>query len=86
MKCPYSDSFIPRCEFAIHPKRENIEYCRLCGEWRHLEDIGNEFPNVFLFLTAIAIVVMILTSLLNGAEEYQLRLRQMQDTSFISRK
>jgi hypothetical protein len=63
---------MPRCEIVPHPNRQNVEYCRVCGEWRHLSDVGNELPGAFGIAVAIAIVLMILMSLLNEFEQQKL--------------
>lgn len=69
VNCPYSDCLVPRCTITIHPDRPNVEYCRVCGEWRYLDHIGDEFPNVFWLAFGIAIVLLIFKSLLSGAEQ-----------------
>lgn len=73
MRCPYSDSFMPRCQIAMHPDKQDVEYCRVCGEWRRISQVGDELPNLFLMAIAIAIILMIFTSLLNESERQRLR-------------
>lgn len=68
MNCPYPNSLVPRCTIATHPDRPNIEYCRVCGEWRYLDQIGDELPNVVGLAFGIAIVLLILKSMINSAE------------------
>ena len=65
MKCPYSDRLMPRCEIRQHPHREDVEYCRVCGEWRHLSEIGNDFPRLVLGLIGSAVLVMVFVALIN---------------------
>ncbi|MBF2029971.1 MAG: hypothetical protein IGS48_25000 [Oscillatoriales cyanobacterium C42_A2020_001] len=68
MKCPYSDSLMPRCQITMHPHRQNIEYCRTCGEWRYLSDVGDEFPNVFWLIVALSISMMVFVGLVNESD------------------
>lgn len=68
MKCPYSDSFMPRCQIAMHPQRENVEYCRTCGEWRYLSDVGDDFANTFWMIVAISICLMVFVGLVNESD------------------
>lgn len=69
MNCPYQDSLVPRCTIVTHPDRANIEYCRVCGEWRQIDRIGDEFPNLFWLIVGVAIVLVIFSSMLNRAEQ-----------------
>jgi hypothetical protein len=65
MACPYQDRRIPPCDFQTHPSKQNIEYCRMCGDWRDLNKIGvskkGKFPGktvLALMVTAIAMLFM----------------------------
>lgn len=80
MKCPYSDRFMPRCQIVTHPDKQDVEYCRVCGEWRRVSQVGDELPNLFLIAIAIAIIMMILTSLLNESEQ---RTRRERTLNFL---
>lgn len=73
MKCPFTNSFMPRCQIETHPQKQNVEYCRVCGEWRYISDVGNEFPNIFWMLFAIAIALTIFMGLLKDSEQNQLQ-------------
>lgn len=64
MKCPYQNSLVPPCKIDSHPHRENVEYCKVCGEWRYLSDIGNDFPNLTWMVLTIAVVLMLMVGLL----------------------
>jgi len=54
MNCPYKDSLVPRCDVMAHPHKQDIEYCRVCGEWRDVNTVGSEFPNLLWLFFAIA--------------------------------
>jgi len=80
MKCPYQNSLVPPCKIDAHPQRENVEYCKVCGEWRYLSDIGNDFPSVMWMVVSIAIVVMLMAGLLKQDPMFQPeRYRQRRD-------
>jgi hypothetical protein len=67
MKCPFQSSMVPPCKIEAHPRREDVEYCKVCGEWRHLNEVGDDFgdfSNVVWFLVSIAIVVMLMAGLM----------------------
>lgn len=68
MNCPHQKSFMPPCDIIDHPDQCNIEYCRVCGEWRDRNTIGNEFPNLFGFALAVMITMMLMTSMMNQRE------------------
>ena len=67
MNCQYQESLVPRCQIVMHPDRDNVEYCRVCGEWRYLDSIGHDHANLFWLLLAMAIVGMVMAGLLNDA-------------------
>lgn len=67
MNCPFKNSPVPPCSIAAHPDRNNIEYCRVCGEWVNLTYVGDEFPNLFWLFVAIAIVMMVFIGLIEDA-------------------
>lgn len=71
MKCPYQNSLVPPCKIDSHPQRENVEYCKVCGEWRYLSDIGDEFPNVFWLIMTALIVSMLIVGLLREDEAFR---------------
>jgi hypothetical protein len=64
MKCPFQSSMVPPCKIESHPDRAGVEYCKVCGEWRYVSEIGNDFPNVTWMLVSVAIVVMLMLGLL----------------------
>jgi len=68
MKCPHQGCAVPPCQIAPHPDRANVEYCRVCAEWRYFSDIGSDAPNVFWSLVAIAITLTLFMSLTNDLE------------------
>ena len=68
MKCPYQNSLVPPCKIDSHPQRENVEYCKVCGEWRYLSDVGDEFPNVFWVIVTTLAVGLVMVGLLKEDE------------------
>ncbi|MGI0488275.1 hypothetical protein ACN4EK_22765 [Pantanalinema rosaneae CENA516] len=68
MNCPFRDCHTPPCQITIHPDRQDVEYCRVCEQWHHISQIGNEMPNVFWMIVTIAIAIMLLTGILNTAD------------------
>jgi len=65
MNCPHKDSFMPRCQITTHPDRENIEYCRVCGEWRRISDVGEIVPNTFWTITGSVVLMMVFVAIVN---------------------
>jgi len=53
MNCPHKDSLMPRCDVASHPHKQDIDYCRVCGEWRDVNKVGSEFPDLLWLLLAL---------------------------------
>lgn len=76
MKCPYQNSLVPPCKIDSHPQRENVEYCKVCGEWRYLSEIGDEFPNVFWIIITSFIVGMLIIGLLREDEMFRRNYRR----------
>ncbi|MBM0743845.1 hypothetical protein JOY44_19850 [Phormidium sp. CLA17] len=68
MNCPHQGCAVPPCQIAPHPDRHNIEYCRVCAEWRHISDIGSDAPNVFWSIVAVAITLTLFISLTNESQ------------------
>jgi hypothetical protein len=68
MKCPYQNSLVPPCKIDSHPQRDNVEYCKVCGEWRYLSDVGDEFPNVFWVIVTMLTVGLVMVGLLKEDE------------------
>lgn len=64
MKCPFQSSMVPPCKIESHPDRTGVDYCKVCGEWRYVSEIGNDYPNVVWMLVSVAIVVMLMLGLL----------------------
>ncbi len=64
MDCPYKDSLIPRCDVQAHPWRQHIEYCRVCDEWRDLNDVGNPIGHLMVITLMAAIVLIVLQSVM----------------------
>jgi cytochrome b len=62
MECPYKDSLIPRCDIQAHPWRQHIEYCRVCNEWRDLNNVGNPIGHLMVIGLMAAIVLIVLQS------------------------
>ncbi|EKQ68293.1 hypothetical protein OsccyDRAFT_2820 [Leptolyngbyaceae cyanobacterium JSC-12] len=85
MKCPYRDSFMPRCQITVHPDRPNVEYCRVCGEWRYLSDVGDDFAHTFWTMVAIAIVMMVFVGLINESETPRQRDQRQRERRYLGR-
>ena len=65
MNCPHKDSFMPRCQITTHPDRANVEYCRVCGEWRYLSDIGDDTSRTVWAIAGSAVLMMIFVAMVN---------------------
>lgn len=76
MKCPYRNSLVPPCKIDSHPQRENVEYCKVCGEWRYISEIGEEFPNLFWVIITSFIVGMLIIGLLREDEMFRRNYRR----------
>jgi hypothetical protein len=69
MNCKYKTSFMPRCEIVPHPNRPNIEYCRVCEEWRNVNDVGDGIPGTFGLLLMIAIALLLVSSVMQDRDK-----------------
>jgi len=85
MHCPNRDSFMPRCQIVMHPDRPNVEYCRVCGEWRYLSDVGDDFASPFWMMVAIAIVMTVFVGLVNDSETARQREQRRRERDYLGR-
>ncbi|MDX2239664.1 MAG: hypothetical protein NW224_03170 [Leptolyngbyaceae cyanobacterium bins.302] len=83
MKCPYQNSLVPPCKIESHPQRDNVEYCKVCGEWRYLSDVGGEVPNVFWVVVTSLVIGMLMVGLLREDEMFRRNNHRRYDRGYI---
>lgn len=74
MRCPYQNSQFPPCTIINHPYKEDVEYCRVCDEWRYISQVGGwgngmGFPNMVWSIVMIAIAMMLFVALVNEVDK-----------------
>ena len=68
--CPYKDKRALPCDYQPHPRKKNIEYCRVCENWRKIDDIGKEKTSVWLWFL---ILLMVISFLLNKESDVDIK-------------